>query len=357
MKDRGEGWERMRDVLRRVAVGPKGSKDLDRQEARLAMSLCLDRSASDIQIATFLIAERLKRETEEENHGFLEALMAASTIETADTPEVVSLCDPHDGYLRAPRFAPVTAAVLAACGLPAAIHGAITLPPKNGFTARRVLEHMGFDLGIGGGPSAVRDAASRMSTAGLAYVDVQDFCPALWGLTEIRTEMAKRPFLATLEKLVSPVRGAERTHVVAGWVHSGYETLLTSLMREIGMTSTLLVKGGEGHVDPKVHATTVTTGYRPGGAEFTEDIEPKCYGTLISEAPAWGEVDVGRVAEAWVEALDPKHRTAPGQIVRLLAGMILSHTGRATTIMRGVGEAHQQIASGRARAHFEGLSL
>ena len=64
-------------------------------------------------------------------------------------------------------------------------------------------------------------------------------------------------------------------------------------------------------------------------------------------------MDIGRVAEAWAEALDPKHRTAPGQIVRLLAGMVLSHTGRATTIMRGVGEAHQQIASGRARAQFE----
>jgi anthranilate phosphoribosyltransferase len=357
VKDRGEGWEQMRDVLRRVAVGPKGSKDLDRDEAREAMTLCLNRSASDIQIATFLIAERLKRETDEENHGFLQALLSASVIARADAPEVVSLCDPHDGFLRAPRFAPVTAAVLAACGLPTALHGAITLPPKNGITARRVLEHMGFNLGIGEGASSVQSAAHRLSTGGIAIVDVEDFCPALANLTEIRVEMAKRPFLATLEKLISPLRGSEKTHVVAGWVHAGYETLLASLMAEIGMTSTLLVKGGEGHVDPKVHATTVTTGYRPGGEAFIEDIEPKCYGTLISEAPNWGEVDIGRVAQAWVEALDPKHRTAPGQIVRLLAGMVLSHTGRATTIMRGVGEAHQQIASGRARAIFERLAV
>jgi len=347
----------MRDVLRRVAVGPKGSKDLDRAEASAAMSLCLDRSASDIQIATFLIAERLKRETEEENHGFLEALISASAIETAQVADVVSLCDPHDGYLRAPHFAPVTAAVLAACGLPTIINGAVTLPPKNGITARQVLEHMGFNLGIGGGAESVQSAASRLSTVGLAYVDVEDFCPALADLTDIRIEMSKRPFLATLEKLITPVRGSERTHIVAGWVHSGYEKLLASLMREIGMSSTLLVKGGEGHVDPKVHVTTATTGYRPDGAEFTEDIEPKCYGTLISEAPNWGEVTVERVAETWSEALDPRHRTAPGQIVRLLAGMVLSHTGRTTTIMRGVGEAHQQIASGRARAHFERLSL
>ena len=127
MSDRGEGWNRMREVLTRVAVGPKGSKDLDRDGAREAMALCLDRSASDIQIATFLIAERLKRETTEENLGFLDALVRASTITQASTPEVVSLCDPHDGFLRAPHFAPVTAAVLAACGLPTALNGAVTL--------------------------------------------------------------------------------------------------------------------------------------------------------------------------------------------------------------------------------------
>ena len=34
MNERGDGWERMRGVLTRVAIGPKGSKDLTREEAR-----------------------------------------------------------------------------------------------------------------------------------------------------------------------------------------------------------------------------------------------------------------------------------------------------------------------------------
>ena len=356
MSDRGDGWNRMREVLSRVAVGPKGSKDLDREGAREAMTLCLQRSASDIQIATFLIAERLKRETTEENLGFLDALQDASTIVKTSAPEVVSLCDPHDGFIRAPHFAPVTAAILAACGLPTVVNGALTLAPKNGITPRQVMTHMGFKLDIGDGTASVERASERLATRGIAYVDVEDFCPSLSALNEIRTEMAKRPFLATLEKLITPIRGSETTHIVAGWVHSGYETLLTELMRERGMASTLLIRSVEGHIDPKVHVTTKTTGYRPDGQSFDEDIEPKCYGTLISEPPDWGTVDIDRVAETWVEALDTRHRTAPGQIVRLLAGMVLSHTGRAATIMRGVGLAHQQITSGRARAHFELLS-
>jgi anthranilate phosphoribosyltransferase len=216
---------------------------------------------------------------------------------------------------------------------------------------------MGLSPGVGDGPASVEAAAARLSESGVAYVDLDDFCPALAALTAIREEIAKRPFLATLEKLITPIRGAEETHVVSGWVHRGYETLMASLLMGSGHTSSLLVKGGEGHIDPRVHTSTETTGNRPGGEAFEETIEPKCYGTLISEAPDWGEVSCESIAGAWVEALDPKHRTAPGQIVRLLAGMILSHTGRTATIMRGVGEAHQHIASGRARAIFERFAV
>jgi anthranilate phosphoribosyltransferase len=57
-------------VLSRVAVGPRGSRDLDRAAAREALRLCLDGEASAIQAAVFLIAMRLKRETSAENLGF-----------------------------------------------------------------------------------------------------------------------------------------------------------------------------------------------------------------------------------------------------------------------------------------------
>ena len=75
---RPDKWDEMRDVLSRVAVGPAGSRDLTRQEAQEAMTWVLQGSTSDIQAGVFLIAERLKRETDEENLGFLDALVAAS---------------------------------------------------------------------------------------------------------------------------------------------------------------------------------------------------------------------------------------------------------------------------------------
>ena len=350
-----DGQRVMRDILRRVAVGPSGSRDLGEQEAREAMALCLTREATDIQIAVFLIAERLKRETDEENLGFLRALCDASAIHAVAVPRVVSIADPYDGFNRTPHFGPVVAAVLGACGLPAYVHGARDTAPKHGITGRQVLEAMSIDLGTGRGEASLAHSGEMLGTHGAAYVDVEDFCPALHGLSGIRVEIAKRPCLATLEKLVTPLRGTAETHVVSGWVHEGYQQLMTQLLSAQGMTSSLLVKGREGHTDPHVHRDTVTCGQRPGGERFEEIIEPKCYGVQITEVPDWGDLSAESIAGVWDEALHRKHRTWPGQTVRLLAGMVLSHTGTVSTIMRGVGLAHEAILSGRAREALFGM--
>ena len=126
------GWLAMRDILSRVAVGPKGSRNLTEDEAYNALKLCLSKEPSDIQVGVFLIAMRLKRETLDENRGFLRALREVSTIVQSPAPRVLSFCDPYDGFNRVPHFAPVVAAVLGACGLPSYVHGAWTMPPKPG---------------------------------------------------------------------------------------------------------------------------------------------------------------------------------------------------------------------------------
>lgn len=343
------GWEAMRQVLARVAVGPRGSRDLDRAEAREATRLCLEREASDIQIAVFLIAMRLKRETADENLGVMDALLAASEVVVAETPDLVSLADPYDGYARGPHFAPVVAAILAACGQPAVVHGAWTTAPKEGLTARQVLEHRGLALGVGGGRESVHAAAARLSARGLAYVDLEDFCPALHALGGLRREIAKRVCLATLEKLVTPLRGRERTHLVAGHVHAGYEALMVQVADELGLHSALVLEAGEGHVDPWVHRDTACTLWRRGSAAEPLALQPKSYGLLISERPDWPPMEASVVSDLWDEALHRKRRTAAGQTVRLLSGTVLFQTGRASTIMRGIGLAHQAITSGAAR--------
>ncbi len=69
-----DATDRLREYVKRVAVGPKGSKDLTREQAADGLGICLRREASDVRIGAFLLAMRIKRETDDEYRGFLEAL-------------------------------------------------------------------------------------------------------------------------------------------------------------------------------------------------------------------------------------------------------------------------------------------
>ena len=59
----------MRSLIQRIATGPELSKDLARDEARSGMAQILRHGADPVQAAIYLIALRMKRETDDENAG------------------------------------------------------------------------------------------------------------------------------------------------------------------------------------------------------------------------------------------------------------------------------------------------
>ena len=64
----------MRSILQRIATGPELSKDISREEACAGMRCVLDGQVDPVQAGIFLIALRMKRETDDENRGLLEAV-------------------------------------------------------------------------------------------------------------------------------------------------------------------------------------------------------------------------------------------------------------------------------------------
>ena len=121
--DPAQPGKSMRSIIQRVATGPELSQDLSLAEARFGMSAILGREVDEVQAAIFLIALRMKRETDEENKGILEAVRERTDRAVASAPEVVDLADPYDGYNRTLTPTPFLPAVLAAAGAPTFSHG------------------------------------------------------------------------------------------------------------------------------------------------------------------------------------------------------------------------------------------
>jgi anthranilate phosphoribosyltransferase len=261
----------MRSILKRIATGPELSKDISREEARAGMRLVLDGQVDPVQAGVFLIALRMKRETDDENRGMLDAIREATCSTVAPVDEVLDIGDPYDGYNRTLPAAPFLPAVLAACGVAAVSHGVERMGPKYGVTHRQVLRAAGLPVDL-----VPEQAAARLGDPGIgwAYVDQKAFCPKLYALTGLRTLIVKRPAITTAEVLAGPVRGRRKTHLVTGYVHKPYPRIYALLARHAGYDSALVVRGVEGGVIPSLSQTGKAFHYHDRAEESSTEFKP-----------------------------------------------------------------------------------
>jgi anthranilate phosphoribosyltransferase len=364
---------RMASYLKRIATGPEMSKDLTREEARDGMEVILRQAVDHVQAAVFLIALRMKRESDDENRGILDALRATTHAAVADVPDLVDLADPYDGFLRHLPVAPFLPAVLAACGVPAVSHGCRMMGPKFGLTHHQILAAAGAPVDLTSDEAAARIADPAI---GWAYVDQRAFHPELHALIELRRLIVKRPCLSTLEKLCGPVRASGRTHLVVGYVHSAYERLLPLIAREAGYASALVIRGVEGGVVPPLNSQARVISYRSGGADESWKLAPREAGIESDvRAPplaftpdqaadesfddASQERDLShlaaRAAEAGMDALNDKAGATRDGLV-LSAAVILRQAGRAASLSEGADLARGALDSGKAQKQFLAFS-
>ena len=358
----------MRSIIQRIATGPELSKHITRDEARRGMRLVLDGKVDPVRAAVFLIALRMKRETDDENLGILDAVLETTATVTAPVAEVVDLSDPYNGFNRNLPVSAFLPAVLAACGVPAISHGVESMGPKFGATHHRVLAASGAPVA-----STPQEASARLADPGVgwAYCDQSVFNPKLHGLEPLRSLIVKRPALATVEVMAGPVRGRRRTHVVTGYVHKPYARIYLMLARQAGFGSALIVRGIEGGIIPSLRQNAKVWTYHDGGVEHETDISPDSLGIEPSvravplpdgiegyrrKADDTGsEVDgvaiAGAAARAGLDALDGTHGPARDSLV-YGGALVLRHVGRTPRLEDGAALVRAALDDGRVRAHF-----
>lgn len=263
---------RFRSYIQRTATGPHLSKDLSFEEARDGTRQIIEGKVPDVRAAIFFIALRMKRETDEENRGVLQAIRDVSDVATADVDELIDIADPYDGYNRSLPASPFLAPVLAAAGLPAVSHGLETVGPKWGITHRKVLRHLGVPVDL-----SSAEAAAKVSNPdiGWAYVDQSRYCEGLHNLMDLRSLIIKRPTITTVEVLVGPIRAKGKNHLLTGYVHKAYPEIYASLARQSEFDSAIIVRGIEGGVIPSLRQPATVWSYRDRGEETPVDMKPQ----------------------------------------------------------------------------------
>ena len=359
---------RLRRCIQKVATGPEYSKDLSFDEAYTAMQDILTGTADPVQTAVFLIALRMKRETDDENAGILQAILDHIPTTPVAVDHLVDIADPYDGYTRSVPMVSFLPAVLAACKVPAVAHGVASVGPKYGLTHHKVLQLAGIPIDL-----SANAAAQQIATAdiGWAYIDQTQFCPALHELIPLRTRIVKRPVLTTIEVLTCPLRARQQTHLLTGYVHKAYPPVYANLARRANFDSAMIVRGVEGGVVPSLKQPAKVFEYYDKKEETLRETDPTAIGIEQTTrgipvpdnlpAPATAgdeiapEIDIDALARVCLEIGLTALQGKPGPAYNALVyagAIVLTHLGRCDSMTAAADIIKDTLDSGTAEAHF-----
>jgi anthranilate phosphoribosyltransferase len=188
-----------------------------------------------------------------------------------------------------------------------------------------------------------------------AYLDQAQATPRLFALQDLRTRMIKRPSLATLEKIVMPIKASGKTHLQIGFVHKAYPEVLAWMARAAGFDSALIVRGIEGGVLPTLRDTANCF------QSTTGEVEPCVMNpadfTLLQTTRGVLPFDHDTVTAAETLAFGLKAlagESGPAFDSLVYGGaMALWHCGLQATPKQAADHVRQVIQSGRAKAIFQ----
>lgn len=318
---------RMKGYLKKIAAGPRLSKDLTEEEAEDALALILDEKVSKIRAGVFLIAARMKLETVPENIGYWRALQSRVSPATVDLDQLLQIADPFDGFERLPYFGFYAIPVIAQLGLAVYGHSSLPLPPKFGITFEEILQNH-YKVGDG---KADRPLLEKHR---FGYLSTRDTLPQLEVLRSLRIEIVKRPMLATLEKILMPLK-ARKNILATTYFHRGYEVALTEIGKLSQFDKVIIGNGMEGTTLFGVHKETKV---------FIQDKAGEAEQKSLSLKTLYDEETARRIAKAQ-EELKPIESTL----------VTLTKMGESA-LKTGQGPASLQIASQAGTlTHLSGL--
>jgi anthranilate phosphoribosyltransferase len=330
----------MRDLLKEVARGKKGAKDLPYEQALRGARMIISGEATPAQTAAFFVAERIKMETADELLAFVEALRERT--EQHPIPGSVDCAGPYDGRKKSFFVNFPAAFVTAACGVPVTLHGGESLPPKWGITLSDILGTLGVQAQ--GNKQAFIEAARK---TGVLYVYAETWNPALSSLRPLREELGFRTMLNTAEKFL---RYSEAPYMAAGIFHGTVFKKMAEVMTRLGVRRGIVVQGMEGSEDVPIHQST-------RALLVTEDshelfiIDPEALG-VQAEVPEL-EWTPKLQADIALQVLRNEAELPFVNLVLLNSAVRLWVAEKASSIEEGIELSRNVIAEGKALAMFE----
>ncbi|MEH6403558.1 MAG: glycosyl transferase family protein [Sneathiella sp.] len=224
--------------VKALGKGPKMWRDLTFDEARDAMNMVLGGEVDPLQLGAFLLLLRRKGETGAEFAGMVAA--ARDQFEQEKPDIIVDFDWPSyaDRHRQQPWFI-LAAILLADQGQKVLMHGIAGY--SDGLAPTRPALEV-FNI-----PQAqsLRHTEELFSDNNLVYVGLENFCPPVQALFELRPLLGVRTAVNTFGRDLNPLRAPNQ---MQGVFHPPYKPTHLETARLLGQQNSMIFKGGGGEV-------------------------------------------------------------------------------------------------------------
>ncbi len=318
---------------------------LTREEAEGAMATIMEGQATPALIAGFLVALRLKGETEDELAGFV-TVMRAHAIPVAGPAGVtlVDTCGTGGDGRHTFNISTAAACVAAGAGATVAKHGNRAVSGRCG--SADVLEALGVNIQLGPDEVSRTLAESRMG-----FMFAPNYHPAMRHAGPVRRELGVRTVFNLLGPLTNPA-GAEAQ--VLGVADPRAALTIARALARLGTRHALVVHGDGGLDEIALSGPTICYEIRDGQEPRRFTLTPEEFGlpcapiSAIRGGPPQESADLIRAVLAGERG---PHR----DVVLLNSAAALYVGGLAPSIEAGIAQAAAALDSGAAATALAGF--
>lgn len=327
----------IKEALHEVING----RDLDYDTAKAVMKEIMSGEASQVQMASYLTALRMKGETITEITASAQVMrdMATHLNPACDVLEIVGTGGDEVGTF---NISTTSAFVIAAAGIPVAKHGNRSVSSKSG--AADVLESLGVNIGID-----VEKNEKVLADTGMSFLFAQSHHSSMKNVGPVRKEMGERTIFNILGPLTNPANASLQ---LLGVYSKDLVEKLAEVLSNLGVKRGMAVCGGDGLDEITLTGPTHCCEINDG--TFTSfDITPEQFGLKpckLEELVGGTPDDNARITR---DILSGKERGAKRDVILLNAGIAIYIGKPGITMEEGIKEAAELIDSGKTLAKLD----
>jgi anthranilate phosphoribosyltransferase len=317
-----------------------GGENLSYEMAEEVMNEIMSGNASEIEMASYLTALRMKGETVEEITACANGMRKAGVHLQHDF-DVLEIVGTGGDEAFTFNISTVSGFVISACGVPVAKHGNRSVSSKCG--AADCLESLGIKLDI-----PVEQSEAILKEIGMCFMFAQKYHTSMKYVAPVRKNLGIRTVFNILGPLSNP---ASANMQLMGVYSKELVRPMAEVLSKLGVTKGMVVYGNDG-LD-EVTLTTTTTACAIDNGNFTEfTIDPTEYGFTLCQPQdlVGGSPEINK--QIALDILSGKEQGAKRDVVLLNSAICLNIAGKGT-IAECIELAKAQLDNGNAMKQLE----